>query len=88
MTALLIINVLSVLVIFCHCVCRLSVRKWTWKQPEMLAHVVLTGGSVGVVGHELVRGAVHHPSEILINVGVAAYFLSLTWRQWQVGKLR
>ncbi len=88
MTALLIINVLAALVIFCHCVCRLSVRKWTWKQPEMWAHVVLTGGAVGVMGHGLVSGAVHHPSEILINVGVAAYFLSLTWRQWQVGKLR
>lgn len=88
MTALLIINVLAALVIFCHCVCRLSVRKWTWKQPEMWAHVALTGGSVGVMGHGLVSGAVHHPSEILINVGVAAYFLSLTWRQWQVGKLR
>lgn len=88
MTALLIINVLSALVIFYHCVYRLSVRKWTWKQPEMWVHVVLTGGSVGVMGHELVSGAVHHPSEILINVGVAAYFLSLTWRQWQVGKLR
>lgn len=88
MTALLIIDVLAALVIFCHCVCRLSVRKWTWKQPEMWAHVVLTGGSVGVIGSGLVQGGVHHPSEILINLGLAAYFLSLTWRQWQVGKLR
>lgn len=78
--AFLWLNMAAVAVVFLHCVCRLSVRRWDWRQPELWAHAVLCGGSVGVIGHGLTQGGFTHPSEIIINCGVAAYFLSQTWR--------
>ncbi|MFC3873329.1 hypothetical protein [Neisseria musculi] len=79
-TVFLWLNMISAGVIFVHCVCRLSVRRWNWRQPELWAHAVLCGGSVGVIGHGLAQGGVAHPAEIIINCGTAAYFLSQTWR--------
>ena len=77
------LNLVAALVIFVHCVCRLSVRQWTFRQPELWAHALLTGGAVGVVGISLVRG-VSQPAEVWINIGMAAYFLSQSWRLWKM----
>lgn len=81
---LILINVLAAVVVFVHCVCRLSVRRWPLKSPELWAHAVLCGGAVGVIGHGLVQGGWVHPSEIVINCGMAVYFLSQSWRLWIV----
>ena len=48
-TFLVWLNLAAAVVVFVHCVCRLSVRKWTCRQPELLAHAVLCGGAVGVL---------------------------------------
>ena len=77
------LNLVAALVIFVHCVCRLSVRQWTFRQPELWAHALLIGGAVGVVGISLVRG-VSKPAEVWINIGMAAYFLSQSWRLWRM----
>lgn len=85
---LLFLNVAAAIVIFVHCVCRLSTRRWYWIQAELWAHIVLCGGAVGVMAHGLVQGGTHHPSEIIVNCGIAAYFLSQTWRQWNLNRFR
>lgn len=73
------LNVTAAAIIFIHCVCRLSVRQWKWYSPQLFAYVILIGGSVGIFTSSL-SGSVHHPAEILINCGMAAYFIAQTWR--------
>ncbi len=87
-TFLVWLNLAAAVVVFVHCVCRLSVRKWTCRQPELLAHAVLCGGAVGVLGSGLTQGTAHHPSEIIINCGIAAYFLSQTYRLWLIKRFK
>ncbi|UOO87510.1 hypothetical protein [Neisseria arctica] len=82
------VNMAAVAVIFVHCVCRLSRRRWTVWQPELLAHAILCGGAVGVLGHSLMQGGLHHPSEIVINVGMAVYFLSQSWRRYLIFRFK
>lgn len=74
------VNILAGLIVFIHCVCRLSVRCWTVKQPELWAHALMTGGAVGVLYSSLIRESPHNISEIVINAGLAVYFLAQTWR--------
>ena len=81
-------NVSAAVIIFVHCACRLSVRRWTLKQPELWAHAILCGGAVGAIGHGLVQGGAVHPSEITLNIGMAAYFLSQTYRLWYMKQLK
>ena len=78
------LNLVAALVIFVHCVCRLSVRQWTFRQPELWAHALLTGGAVGVIGVSLARGESTLGEEVWINIGMAAYFLSQSWRLWKM----
>ena len=78
------LNLVAALVIFVHCVCRLSVRQWTFRQPELWAHALLIGGAVGVIGVSLARGESTLGAEVWINIGMAAYFLSQSWRLWRM----
>ena len=74
------VNILAGLIVFIHCVCRLSVRRWTWRQPELWAHALMVGGAIGVFFSSLIRETPHNISEIVINCGVAGYFLAQSWR--------
>ncbi len=82
------LNLTAAVVIFVHCTCRLSARKWNFRQPELLAHAVLCGGAVGAISGVLTRSMLSNPSEIIINCGVAAYFLSQTYRLWVVKRFK
>ncbi|MDO5638645.1 MAG: hypothetical protein Q4G28_02125 [Neisseria sp.] len=79
-TYLIVMNLVAAAVVFVHCVCRLSVRRWTWRQPELWAHALMTGGAVGVLCSSLIRESPHNISEIVINAGLAGYFLAQSWR--------
>ena len=48
------VNILAGLILFIHCVCRLSVRRWTVKQPELWAHAALAGGAIGIICSPLI----------------------------------
>ena len=78
------INLIAALIVFVHCVCRLSVRQWTFRQPELWAHALLTGGAVGVIGVSLARSESTLSAGVWINSGMAAYFLSQSWRLWRM----
>ncbi len=78
------LNLVAALVIFAHCVCRLSVRQWTFRQPELWAHALLIGGAVGVIGVSLARGESTLVAGVWINSGIATYFLSQSWRLWKM----
>ena len=53
------------------------------KYWRLLVLALLIGGAVGVVGISLVRG-VSQPAEVWVNIGMAAYFLSQSWRLWKM----
>ena len=80
------VNILAGLIVFIHCVCRLSVRRWTWRQPELWAHALMVGGAIGVFFSSLIRESplIDYtqpvPAELVFNVGAAVYFLAQTWR--------
>ncbi|WP_118777657.1 hypothetical protein [Neisseria lactamica] len=73
------INILASLAIIAHCGCRLSVQQWKMRQPELWIHALLLAASTGVAASNL-SGQAHNPYEVLLNVGVASYFLAQTWR--------
>lgn len=81
-TLLIYLNIASALVVAAHCCCRLSVRQWDKRNAEMWAHALLVGGAVGVFGSSLTGTTPHHPAEILINFGMAAYLSVQSWRLW------
>ena len=74
------LNISAGLIVFVHCVCRLSVRQWTLDQPELWAHAALAGGSVGIIFSPAFNYTQPVPVEIVFNMGVAVYFLAQTWR--------
>lgn len=74
------LNISAGLVVFVHCVCRLSVRRWTVKQPELWAHAVLAGGAIGIICSPAFNYTQPVPVEIVFNMGAAVYFLAQIWR--------
>ena len=74
------VNILAGLIVFIHCVCRLSVRRWTVKQPELWAHAALAGGAIGIICSPLIDYTQPVPAESVFNMGAAVYFLAQTWR--------
>lgn len=85
-TFLVWLNIFAAGVVFVHCVCSLSVRRWARGQYELWVYSVLCCGAVGVICHGLVQGGVYHLSEIIVNCGIAAYFLSQTWRRRKINR--
>lgn len=71
------INLLSALMIFVHCACRLTVQRWHLRQPELWIHAVLLASAVGVAASS---GDTVNPHEVILNAATAAYFAAQTWR--------
>ena len=74
------LNLISGGIVFINCVCRLSVRRWAWQQPELWAYALMIGGSVGVLSGGFVQVPLRNISEVIINCGLAAYFVGQSWR--------
>ena len=72
---LVIANLASMAAVFVYSACVLSVRQWTWRQPELWIHSFLIGGVVAVAGSAANEWQPHHWTEILFNVAVAGYFV-------------
>lgn len=79
------LNIVSAVAVFIHCVCRLSIRQWKLKQPELWAHAILCGGAISVLWRSLLH---QNPSlsEVVMNCGLAVFFLSQGWRLWLIKK--
>jgi hypothetical protein len=74
-----VLNIAASLMIFVHCACRLTVQRWTVRQPELWIHALLLSASIGVAASNL-NGATRNPHEVMLNIGIAAYFAAQTWR--------
>ena len=53
------LNLIAGGIVFIHCVCRLSVRRWAWQQPELWAYALMIGGSVVVLSGGFVQVSLH-----------------------------
>ena len=69
------INIVTMGAVFIYSACALSVKKWTWRHPDLWVHSCLIGGALAVVGHSVETGQPHNWTEIIFNVAVASYFL-------------
>ena len=87
MSILVALNIFAAVIIFVHCVCKLSLRHWKWHESGLWINAMLIGGSVGSVAIGLFNQT--HPAwpEILINWGLAMLFTMRTWRLWREGLL-
>ena len=70
------VNILAGLIVFIHCVCRLSVRRWTVKQPELWAHAALAGGASGIICSPL---NVEGRADVELAWFFSAWGLALLW---------
>lgn len=67
------INAAAALAVFFCAVCQLARRQWHWRQPEMWAHVLLTGGSIAAAAGSL--NAAVPLAQMLFTLGCAVYFV-------------
>lgn len=68
-------NIVAMGAIFVYSACALSVKKWTWRHPDLWVHACLIGGALAVIGHSVETGQPHNWTEIIFNVAAAGYFL-------------
>ena len=87
MSILVALNIFAAVIIFVHCVFKLSLRHWKWHESGLWINAMLIGGSVGSVAIGLFNQT--HPEwpEILINWGLALLFTIRAWRLWREGLL-
>ena len=81
------LNILAAVIIFVHCVCKLSLRHWKWHESGLWINAMLIGGSVGSVAIGLFNQTLPELPEILINWGLALLFTIRAWRLWREGLL-
>lgn len=68
-------NIVAMGAIFVYSACALSVKKWTWRHPDLWVHACLIGGALAVIGHSVETGQPHNWTEVIFNVAAAGYFL-------------
>lgn len=81
------LNILAALIIFVHCVCKLSLRHWRWHESELWVNAMLIGGAVGSVAIGLINQEIPEWPELLIDCGLAMLFTVRAWRLWRDGHL-
>jgi len=81
------LNILAAVIIFVHCVCKLSLRHWRWHESGLWVNAMLIGGTVGSVAIGLINQEFPEWPEILIECGLAMLFTMRTWRLWREGLL-
>ena len=81
------LNILAAVIIFVHCVCKLSLRLWKWHEPGLWINAMLIGGAVGSVFIGLLNQKLPEWPVILINWGLAMLFTVRAWRLWREGHL-
>ena len=87
MSILVALNIFAAVIIFVHCVCKLSLRHWKWHESGLWINAMLIGGSVGSVAIGLFNQTLPKWPEILINWGLAMLFTMRAWRLWREGLL-
>ena len=87
MSMLGILNVLAAIIIFVHCTCRISLRRWHWRESGLWVNTMLIGGSVGSIGLVWMDNEFPAWPKILINWGLAMLFTIRAWRLWRDGRL-
>ena len=87
MSILVALNIFAAVIIFVHCVCKLSLRHWKWHESGLWINAMLIGGAVGSVFISLLNKKPPEWPEILINWGLAMLFTMRAWRLWREGRL-
>ena len=87
MSILVALNIFAAVIIFVHCVCKLSLRHWKWHESGLWINAMLIGGAVGSVFISLLNQKLPEWPEILINWGLALLFTIRAWRLWREGLL-
>lgn len=81
---LILLNLCAALTVFFYASNRLSVKKWTYRQPELWVHTLLVGSSLGVLLTSLWdMGEVQHFAEVMMNISTAVYLGVRAWRKKQ-----
>lgn len=76
------LDVLSGAIIFFYAICQLARKKWKLYQPELLAHALLAGSSVYLLG-SVASGHIVF-AEVMMNVAFALYLSTRQIRSWQI----
>lgn len=87
MSILVALNIFAAVIIFVHCVFKLSLRRWHWHESGLWINAMLIGGAVGSVVIGLLNQSFPEWPGILINWGLAMLFTARTWRLWREGLL-
>ena len=87
MSILVALNIFAAVIIFVHCVCKLSLRHFQWHESGLWINAMLIGGAVGSVFISLLNQKLPEWPEILINWGLAMLFTMRAWRLWRDGLL-
>ena len=87
MSILVALNIFAAVIIFVHCVCKISLRHWRWHESGLWVNAMLIGGAVGSVVIGLINQEVPEWPELLINWGLAMLFTVRSWRLWREGRL-
>ena len=87
MSILVALNIFAAVIIFVHCVCKLSLRHWKWHESGLWINAMLIGGAVGSVFISLLNQKLPEWPEILINWGLAMLLTVRAWRLWREGLL-
>ena len=81
------LNILAGVIIFVHCACKLTLRRWHWRESGLWINMLLIGGAIFSIGFGLINQAFPEWPEILINWGLALLFTMRAWRLWREGLL-
>lgn len=76
------LDVLAGAIIFFYAICQLARKKWKLYQPELLAHALLAGSSVYLIGSVFQGHLVF--AEVMMNVAFALYLSTRQIRSWQI----
>ena len=87
MSILVALNIFAAGIIFVHCVCKLSLRRWHWHESGLWINAMLIGGAVGSVFISLFNQTNTEWPEVLIDWGLAMLFTMRAWRLWREGLL-
>lgn len=76
------LNILSGAIIFFYAACQLARRKWKWRHPELVAHALLAGSAVYLIGG-VFNGHIIF-AEVMMNAAFALFLANKQLRLWHI----
>lgn len=76
------LNILAGAIIFFYAICQLARKKWKLYQPELLAHALLAGSAVYLIGGVFNGHIVF--AEVMMNAAFALFLANKQLRLWHI----